>query len=97
MDGTSSAVDSWHLEEAPVGPSPRTPFSKVLRRRGYDDVTAAHSPTLCTLARSGAHVAGSWRPALTELVSKYTDPLLRCRRLAILVALSPASGSAYSS
>ena len=40
VDGTSSAVDSWHLEAAPAGPSPRAAFSKLLRGRGYGDATA---------------------------------------------------------
>ena len=62
MDGISSAVDTWHLEEAPVGPSPRSGLFEAAA--GAVDSTMpwlwvspptaatwSHSLTLCTVAR----------------------------------------------
>ena len=83
MNGISSAVDPWHLDTAPVGPTPRAVFSKLLRAVDMmmprlwvslpTAVTWSRSPNLCMVVRWYRASSGEARVALVE----YQERMLR--------------------
>ena len=79
MDSIWSAVDSWHLEAAPVGADPRAAFSKLLRGRVCDDaaavVFASHRSDLVTLPTL-CIASGEPLVALDEYQERMLRPLV---------------------